>query len=579
MTSMTAQEVFGRRLQIVVAGLGVLSVVLLVRLVTIQFQMDPEEIAYFRAQRVQYVRLEEYRPTRGQIYDRDGELLAVNALEYEIGADLPFILDPEGAARSLGPVLNQRENDLYNILTADAPWALLARPVSAGVGQAVQELDLVGIQLEPISVRRYPQGMLGAQLLGFVTYEQTGRYGVEGNYDRDLAGQSLMGEESEIPFEIGLRPAPRHGRDLVLTIDRDVQFLAESELLRAIDITGAERGTIIIMDPRTGEVLAMASFPSFDPNAYYEVVDAGVLVNPAISEQYEPGSVFKVVTMAAAIEEGAILPNSTYNDQGYIECAGAEIYNWDRATHGSVDMTYVLVNSLNVGTSTIAMEMGSTRFYRQVRSFGFGQPTRVDLQGEAAGTLAVPGDAGWLESQLCFNSFGQGLAVTPLQMLTAVNAIANDGLMMQPHVVYQIIDGSDVYLTQPSPMGRPISAETARLVRDMMVQVVEYGATAAQVPGYTIAGKTGTAQIPMPGGYEEGDRSSIVTFVGFLPADDPQVSILIKLDRPDGYWGSVVVAPIFAHLAERLVLLLEIPPDSVRHQLAAQGGNLGAVDR
>ena len=330
----------------------------------------------------------------------------------------------------------------------------------------------------------------------------------------------MVNEESEIPFELSRQLVPQSGRSIVLTIDRDVQYMAEAELLRAIDDSGAESGAILIMDPRTGEILAMASYPSFDPNAYYEVVDAGVMVNPAISDQYEPGSVFKVVTMAAAIEEGVILPGSTYNDQASIECGGITVWNWDRASHGLIDMTQVLVQSLNVGTSTIVMEMGPTRFYRQVQAFGFGQQTLVDLQGEAGGILSVPGDANWQESQLCTNSFGQGLAVTPLQMLTAVNAIANDGLMMQPHVVYQVIDGENVYTTQPSPMGRPISAETAHLVRDMMVQVVDFGVTDAQVEGYSIAGKTGTAQIPVPGGYE--DDTSIVTFVGFFPADDPR---------------------------------------------------------
>ena len=575
---MVNEQMFSRRLWMVAVLMALISVALLARLVVIQFQLDPEEVSYLQglAGRA-YTRLREYQPTRGQIYDRDGELLAVNTLEYEVGASPPLITDPAEVARQLAVALNADELEIYNALASDSQWVLLARPVSAAAGQAVEDLDIFGVSVSPIPRRAYPQGTLGAQIMGFVGYDQRGYYGVEGAYQRDLAGQSLVSEESTIPFEISAQLAPRNGRDLVLTIDRDVQFLAEAELLRAIDISGSERGTIIIMDPRTGEILAMASFPSFDPNTYYQVTDADVLVNPAISEQYEPGSVFKVVTMAAAIEEGVILPNSTYNDQASIECGGITVSNWDRASHGLIDMTQVLVQSLNVGTSTVAMQMGPTRFYRRVQAFGFGQPTLVDLEGEAAGTLSVPGDPDWQESQLCTNSFGQGLAVTPLQMLTAVNAIANDGLMMQPHVVYQVIDGEDVFTTQPSPMGRPISAQTAHMVRDMMVQVVQYGATDAQVPGYTIAGKTGTAEIPIPGGYEEG--TSIVTFVGFLPADDPQVSVLIKLDRPDEYWGSIVAAPIFAHLVERLVLLLEVPPDDVRVQLAAQGGNINAVER
>lgn len=574
---MTYREMFARRLQLVVVLMVIIAVALLARLVAIQFQLDPEEVAYLQGLR-SYTRLREILPTRGQIYDRGGELLAVNTLEYEIGANPPFIADPAAVARQLAVVLNTDELELFNALSSDQPWVLLARPVSSAVGQAVVDLDIFGISVAPIPRRAYPQGTLGAQVLGFVSYDKIGRYGVEGAYQSDLAGESLVDEESAIPFEISPSLGPRHGRDLVLTVDRDVQFLAESELLRAIEESGAEQGTIIIMDPRTGAILAMASYPSFDPNAFYEVTDARVMVNPAISAQYEPGSVFKVVTMAVAIEAGAVLPNSTYNDVGLIECGGVEVYNWDRQPHGLIDMTQVLVQSLNVGTSYIVREMlGATRFYQGLQAFGIGQPTLVDLEGEASGTLLLPGDQGWRESQLCTNSFGQGLAVTPLQMLTAVNAIANDGLMMQPHVVHQIIDGETVYTTQPSPIGRPISAQTARLVRDMMVQVVLQNVSEAQLPGYTVAGKTGTAQIPIPGGYEEG--ASIATFVGFLPADHPQVSILIKLDRPDEYWASLVIPPIFARLAEQLMVLLEIPPDQVRHELAAQGGIVEAIDR
>ena len=573
---MNNRDILARRIQIVAAALIVISVSMVVRLVFIQFQMNPEDLAYFRAQTQQYVRLVEYLPTRGQIYDRNGELFAVNSLQYEIGANPPLISDAVDAARRLAVVLDKDELELYNLLSSDNVWVQLARPVTAAQGQAVQDLDIYGLEVSPIADRDYPQGMLAAQVIGFVGGDEKGNFGVEGAYERELAGESQVGEESSIPFEITVQTAPRNGRDLVLTIDRDIQFLAESELLRAIDETGSERGTILIMRPRTGEILAAANFPSYDPNNYYEVVDQPrLLINAAISEQYEPGSVFKVVTMAAAIEAGLVLPGSTYNDQATKECGGITINNWDDQAHGLIDMTQVLVQSLNVGVATIVEEMGPTRFYRMVTAFGFGEPTRVDLQGEASGILHMPGDTDWQESTLCTNSFGQGLAVTPLQMLTAVNAIANDGLMMQPHVVYQIIDGDQVYTTQPSPMGRPISAQTAHMVRDMMVQVVAQGTTQAQVPGYTVAGKTGTAEIPMPGGYEP--DSSIVTFVGFFPADDPQVSVLIKLDRPDEYWGTLTAAPVFAHLAERLAIELEIPADDMRLQIAAQGGNLSAI--
>ncbi|MBZ0296502.1 MAG: penicillin-binding protein 2, partial [Anaerolineae bacterium] len=404
-------------------------------------------------------------------------------------------------------------------------------------------------------------------------------YGVEGHYQDQLAGRERDRLVSNIPFDVPQDDFYNdHGNDVVLTIDRDIQFLAESELLRAITESGSVKGTIIIMNPRNGDILAMASYPTFDPNDYANIQDTSVLVNPAISEQYEPGSVFKVLTMAAALDTGAVSPYDTYVDQGSIEIGGITVRNWDRAAHGVVDMTQILVQSLNVGVSTVALRMGPTDFYSALDRFGVGRPTGVDLQGEASGIMYVPGDSDWSESQLGTNSFGQGIAVTPLQMLTAVNAIANDGLMMQPHVFYKLIDGDRVQTSQPSTLSRPISSQTAHTVRDMMVAVVRDGLDGnASVPGYNIAGKTGTAEIPSPVGYESG--VSIASFVGFLPADNPQVSVLIKLDRPRDYWGSQVAAPVFKRLAERLVILLKIPTDDIRLALESEGGNVNQIDR
>ncbi|MGB1288721.1 MAG: peptidoglycan D,D-transpeptidase FtsI family protein, partial [Aggregatilineales bacterium] len=250
---------------------------------------------------------------------------------------------------------------------------------------------------------------------------------------------------------------------------------------------------------------------------------------------------------------------------------GIPIYNSTRQAYGVVDTTTALVQSLNIGMTEIALRMGPDDFYSMLQNFGIGQRTQVDLPGEESGNLSVPGDPNWSESNLATNSFGQGVAVTPLQMLTAVSAIANDGLMMQPRIVSQIIDGETVRNAQPSAR-RVLSAQTANQVTDMMIQVVAdpNGAPLAGIPGYTIAGKTGTAEIPGPTGYENG--TSIVTFVGFFPADDPEVAVLVKLDRPAGYWGSQVAAPVFQRLAERLVILMGIPDDVTRQQLVAQQG-------
>jgi cell division protein FtsI/penicillin-binding protein 2 len=298
----------------------------------------------------------------------------------------------------------------------------------------------------------------------------------------------------------------------------------------------------------------------------------------SIANNYEPGSVMKVITMAGALDRGAIRPDFTYYDNGLLEIGGVSVYNWDRAAHGTVNATQILVESLNIGAATVATTMGPDAFYGELSEFGFGRNTGIDLQGEESGIFYAPGNPNWSEGNLATNSFGQGVSVTPLQMLTAVNAIANGGLMMQPHVVHQMIDGDDIYTAQPAALGRPISAEAAAQVTQMMVEVVRQGLDdGASLPGYTIAGKTGTAEIPTPFGYEDG--ASIATFVGFLPADDPQISVLIRLDRPRDYWASLVAAPVFQRLAERLVVQLAIPPDAVRFQLAAEGGSISDIQR
>jgi cell division protein FtsI/penicillin-binding protein 2 len=433
--------------------------------------------------------------------------------------------------------------------------------------------------MDPVPHRSYPQGPVAGQIIGFVGGDLRGYYGVEGHYNDQLSGRVSDRRVSNIPFDVPIIDWEQdRGRDVVLTIDRDVQYIAESELLADIISSGSTGGTVIVMNPRTGDILALANYPSFDPNTYFEVQDEEQLTNPAISEQYEPGSVFKVLTMAAALEVGTITPDWGYNDTGEIDVGGIKIYNWNRGSFGYTTATQALVDSLNVGMATINVLVGPTNFYTMMDKFGIGRLTGIDLEGEQAGQMATPGDDTWSESDLGTNAFGQGVAVTPLQMITAVSAIANGGLMMQPRVVHQVIDGGEVIQARPANLGRPISAETARQVTDMMVAVVRDGLDdQASVPGYTIAGKTGTAQIPTPIGYEE--ATSIVTFIGFFPADDPQVIVLIKLDRPAEYWGSLVAAPAFQRLAERLVLLLEIPTDDVRHQLASEGGAVNHIRR
>jgi cell division protein FtsI/penicillin-binding protein 2 len=579
-TAMPQHEVFRRRLPFVVVGMVIVSLILLGRLASFQFQLTPEVLSYLETVRdANYQQTLEIAASRGYVYDRNGEALAVNTLQYQVGASPNLIADPRTTATRLAGALGLNELTVYEQLTQEVPWVMLAPRVSAEVGQSVSLLNIYGVTMSPIPRRSYPQGTLAAQIVGFVGGDLQGYYGVEGNYQNVLVGQVREREVSNIPFELSqLGLEEDRGADIVLTIDRDVQFVVEQELQRAISESASIGGTIIVMNPRNGDILAMASYPSFDPNAYFEIADEEQLVNPAISAQWEPGSIFKVLTVAAALERGAITPEWSYNDQGEFNFGGIPVFNWDRAAHGVVDVRQVLVQSLNVGAAQIAVNTGSEGFYGMLDDFGMGRLTGIDLQGEQAGTMYVPGDSDWSESNLATNSYGQGIGTTPIQMITAVSAIANGGLMMQPHVVDRIIDGDRISHSQPSALGRPISAETAQIVTDMMVSVVRDGLDGgASVDGYTVAGKTGTAQIPSPIGYKPG--VSIASFVGFLPADDPQLIILVKLDEPNEYWGSQVAAPVFQRVAERLVILLEIPTDDIRRALAAEGGAVNNIRR
>jgi cell division protein FtsI/penicillin-binding protein 2 len=285
-----------------------------------------------------------------------------------------------------------------------------------------------------------------------------------------------------------------------------------------------------------------------------------------VSAQFEPGSGFKIVTMASALQSGVVTPESKYVDTGYIEVGGVMIRNWNRAAWGPQDMTGVLQHSLNVGSAMLAVKMGPQKYYNYLSAFGIGQPTNIDLSGEATGRVKRPGDRDWYESDLGTNAFGQGVATTPIQLLVAASAVANQGAMMQPHLLEKVVDGNSVHSTRPQVLGRPISPDVASMLSNMLQTSVERETASVLVKGYKIAGKTGTAQIPIPGGYDK--EKTIATFIGWGPVDDPQFIVLVKLDKPrTSIWGSETAAPTFGELARRLVVLMKIPPDNVRRSL------------
>jgi cell division protein FtsI (penicillin-binding protein 3) len=582
LSSPNQQETIRKRLPVVALLLILTAFGLLYKLSSYQW-LPPEVEGEFREQLQQNASSTSRLPAeRGLVYDRGGQPLALNAIQYEVGVSPNLITSDRKreVAATLAALLSIDEIEIYQKLTTpdNLGWELIARPVTADIGQHIADEDMLGVKLNRLSKRFYPQGMIASQIIGFVIEDKDntrGAMGIEGSYNAQLAGRVVDQTISNVPFQLPSdTPTGQRGMDIVLTMDRDIQFWTEFELDQAIRESNSTGGTILVMDPRNGDILAMASYPTFDPNNFQTVENPDVLKNPAISEVYEPGSVFKVLTMAAALNSGTITPQWTYNDQGILKVGGIDVYNWDRNAYGVVDATTALAKSLNVGMATISLEMGQDRFYTGIRSFGIGQRTAIDLPGEEAGILNVPGDSNWSESNLATNSYGQGVSVTPLQMITAVGAIANDGLMMQPRIVRQIVNGETVINAQPSAIGRPVSAETAAIVTQMMITAVTEeggGVPLAQIPGFVIAGKTGTAEIPNAIGYED---TSIASFVGFLPADDPQLIILVKLDRPTEYWGSKVAAPVFKRLAERLVILMGIPTDNVRKTLTTSGGQL-----
>jgi cell division protein FtsI/penicillin-binding protein 2 len=573
---------FNRRLSLLTVTLIVIGMLLLGRLASFQFDLDTASYLQNSASN-SYRQLRDLIPDRGRIFDRNMELLAGNTMEYGIGVSPRLIINKAKVAHDLAVALGDDERHIFDAIDNDKVYVLLARPVSGEVAQKVARLGYLGVVTEPIPKRIYPQGSLAAQVIGFVGGDgdsRRGYVGVEGAYNNLLAGQVRVQTNSQIPFEVNPGDVAPAGQDIVLTIDRSIQYLAETELQDAITKYGAVSGSIIIMDPRNGEILAMASYPNFDPNAYYKAAPEE-MKNAAVSDIYEPGSVFKIVTAAVALQSGSVTPDWTYYDSSPYIVGGRAIYNWDRAGHGSQNFVDVLVYSWNIGTSHLSVEaMGPKVFYKGLQDFGVATKTGIDLEGEENGILKRPGDTYWSDSDLATNSFGQGLSITALQMLAFTNVIANNGQMMQPHVRLKTIDGDRVIKAIPSAVRTPISVDVAHTIRDIMIKVVNDPAGEgknARVPGYTVAGKTGTAQIACPTcpeGYETAFQNA--TFVGFLPADEPRVSILIKLDKVSQF-ASQTAAPAFAKLVKRLVVIMGIPTDEQRRQLRAQGGNTALI--
>ncbi len=517
---------------------------------------------------------------RGHIVDAQGHPLAIQSFRYELVAspDAMDEADMRLAANKLAPLLETTPEALLAqfLQYKDRKYLLLSSSIPPEAGEALladKKLYGVGVYIYP--QRFHPEKTMAAHLLGFVNVDNEGHYGVEEYFNSFLlAPTSHIRPQPDPKLEKALGqidqnavvpnspfiPSPAR-RDLILTIQRAFQYVAETRLEQALEKYQADSGVVIILDPQTSAVLAMASRPTYDPDAYPDYPPE-TYVNPAISQIYEPGSVLKLITFAAALEKGIITPETVYQDDDSFTYGEQTIRNWDRKGRGKVTAQQALAQSLNVTTAKIAVDVGKEDFYKTLTRFGFGVNSGIELAYEAPGIVHRPGTATWAPGYLATNSFGQAISVTPLQVANAVAAIASGGVLHRPHVVRMSIKNDVIRVKESEPVSRAISPQTARTLTQMMVAAANH-TKAATIPGYAIAGKTGTAEIPGLGGYKEARTE--VTFVGFFPADAPQFLILVKLDRPKtSAWASKTAAPTFKAIAQDIIRITGLPPDDIR---------------
>lgn len=552
----------GRFVGLLVA-VAVTLVAVSARLVYIQVIKGPEYAAAAEQQRTRDVTL---TPRRGSIFDREGEPLAVTMDAKTIYAVPSQVTDPEGVADRLAEVLGGDRDDYLAKVTKDSSFVYIARKVDLDTAEALAAFDLAGIAFLEDSERVYPSNELACQVLGFVGVDDEGLAGIEKYYDEILAGTEgrLIAERGRngipIPDGVTYEESPVDGENLVLTIDKDIQYQAHLELERTVDEWDAKGGSVVIMDPSTGEVLAMASTPSFNPNDFSSA-DESAFRNRAIVDVYEPGSTIKSITAAAVMEEGLFTPTSMFDLPPTLKVGDRTIHESHDRPRVDWTLTEIVTNSSNVGAVKLGLALGEQKLYDYFARFGLTEKTGVDFPGEAKGYLP-PVDR-WSASSIGNIPFGQGISVTPLQLARALSAIANGGELVTPHFLRSLPDSPEQELAWPKT--RAISAETAAQTREVMKAVITEGTgSAAAVPGYEVAGKTGTAQKARTdgvAGYAAGKY--VASFSGFLPADDPAVLIVVTIDEPrNGYYGGAVAAPAFSRLASFCVAHLKVPPSS-----------------
>jgi stage V sporulation protein D (sporulation-specific penicillin-binding protein) len=503
---------------------------------------------------------------RGIIYDRNGNELVTSVSVDSAYAFPPQISEKRGAADKIAAVLEIDNEEVYQKLTSGAGFVWLKRRIDYESAQSLKSLAINGVELIEENKRFYHQGSIAAHVLGFSGDDNQGLIGVESVYDKELRGipgrivieKDAVGRN--IPESLQKYVPPVPGQNLVLTIDQTIQFFVERELDKIVNTYHPKNAVIIVMNPRTGEILAMGNRPTFDPSNWRQYPQSVWDHNPSIWYNYEPGSTYKIITAAAALEEGAVSLGDTFYDPGFIQIAGRTIQCWYAGGHGAQTFEEVAQNSCNPGFITVGLRLGRENFYKYINAFGFGQKTAVGLPGEEIG-IEIP-EAEATELNIAIMSIGQSIAVTPMQLINAVSAVANGGVLLKPKLVKAIkdADGNVVKEFKSETVRQVISRNTAQTLKELLANVVSKGTGKnAFVDGYGAAGKTGTAQVVEGGSYADGKY--VASFAGFAPADDPQIAVLVMVAEPTGpvYYGSQVAAPVFKAIAQDTLRYMRVP--------------------
>lgn len=520
-------------------------------------------------------------PNRGMILDRMGNVLALD-IERESLWVIPSLLPQErvpAIAATLAPLIGSEPESLRQAMSStDYYWWRVARWLKPEVATQIEALHEPGLRLMPEPLRYYPQKSFAAHVIGAVNRNGDGLSGVEAFYDTALKGitGTVKAEFDPAKNPIAIAPQtsrfPRDGANLRLTIDPVIQQIIETELKNSVERNRATGGSIVVIEVATGAVRGMASYPSFDPNHYDEFAPELYSRNPVVSNLYEPGSTFKMVTAAAGLESRAFTADTLVNDTGTIYYIDTTLGNWNRLGNGLINVDGMLYHSSNVGAVLFNDLTGPDNFYRIVRRFGFGAHTGIDLGGEEAGIVHPIGSPFYNDILLATNAYGQGISVTPLQMTLAAAAIANDGVLMRPYVVEERCDGAQCTTTTPTVLGQVIEPGVAWTIRRMLVNSANHYAPvvwAAQtgsyadqwlVPGYEVAAKTGTSSIPLPGGVGYDTTATIGSVLGFAPAEEARYAILVKVDRPADIWGVQTAIPLFQTVVDQIMTYERILP-------------------